>query len=1224
MGRYKQQPTAGTMARIAEFAPAAGAPPLGLATFDGARAVLIGTGTHAPGSGLPDVPAVADTLADLKSALMGRCGLAGDAVQVVADPATAQVMGGAIAEAADAARGLLLVYYVGHGLVSPEGGLHLAACQSEGFRADQRVSRVEVTALPYAHLRNLVLDSEARSRVVVLDCCFSGKALAGLTNPSDEVANLAQLAGGFVLTSAGGEEIAFAPNGARHTAFTGALLRLLHDGDPHGPQWLTLRQVYRYLAATLPAAGFPRPRLRADGQVGELVLAGNPAYRLPKARTTPPTPRTTGVAPAGECPYPGLAPFSEADQAWFRGRQALVARLVARFGERVDDPRLLVVTGASGSGKSSLLRAGLLPALDRGALGLANSSSWPRRVFTPTADPIGCLAGNLVPLLHAAQPEFGDSGETQRVAVLLRYHPAQVGGLLREALPSTAATEVRAVLVVDQFEEVFTLCEDERERSAFIHALATLASDITPAALVLLGVRADFYGRCTTYPDLAPALEHALVVAAMTATQTREAIEHPAHAAGLRVEPGLVELLLADLGADRDTVDGAGDHPAGAYEPGRLPLLAHALRETWRNRTADTLTVAAYQRTGGIHGALAETAERVLTAFDQDGKDVARLLLLRLVHIGEGSDDTRRRVPRIDLLAGSDEPSRAATVLDAFADARLITIDTDAVEIIHEALLRAWPTMRAWIDNDRAGLRVQQQLIEAGQDWLRHDRDPSTLYAGTRLSLAVEWATPRRRCNLPTTAAEFLAASIAMEEQRQQHQLAQHAATRRRARRDRILAAVLAVLLAGSVTGGGVAVAQWRRADTQQQRAQAERQRSVDQQRAAAARGLTIQAESLRVTEPITAIRVGLAALALSAESQARASLKRTLADARPIRTGIITDSIDIEEMAFSPDGRTLATVGNDFTARLWDISDRSKPRRIATLTGPAYTVGTAAFVDRRTLVMEHGGAVRLWDVSDRSKPRPIATVTGTTSTVAFTSDGRTLATRNFDETVRLWDVSDRGKPRRTAILTGTTDTVAFTSDGRTVVTSSQNDDETRLWDIGEPGKPQRIATLTGESVALALSRDGHTLLTNSDRTAQLWDISNPRKPKSLSALADDVLQVNGAAFSPDGRSLVTTNGFDHAVRWWDISDRSEPQPVDARTGPADTAREVFFSRDGRTLAILSNTEATVRLWDISPTSVIVADPVAEACRVSGGGLTPDEWNKYVPGLDFARTCPAP
>lgn len=1107
-------------------------PPAGAfgTAFPAARVLLMGTGSHVPGSGLPEVPAVAGSLAAVRAVLVERSGVAEAAVRVVLDPATAQVMGEAVAEAADGAGDLLLVYYVGHGLVSPDGALHLAACQTEGFRLGRRVSRVEVTGLPYAHLRNLVRESEARSRVVILDCCFSGRALDGLADAGDEVANLTQVTGGYVLTSAGGEEVAFAPAGQPYTAFTGALVRLLRDGDPHAPQWLTLHHAYRHLAAALPAAGFARPRQRSDGRVGELVLAMNPGYR---PRTPQPDPVVPVVDPAliGVCPYKGLAAYEEHDEAWFHGRQKLVSRLVERLADRLDDPRVLVVTGASGSGKSSLVRAGLLPALSRGALGVPGSSSWPRSVTVPTADPTAMLTG-----------------------VLDRLTPAGADDLQR------------AVLIVDQFEEVFTLCEDEAQRRTFIQTLTTVAGETT--TLVVLVVRADFYGRCTTYPELGTALEgQQIVVPAMTAPQTRQAVEEPGRSVGLTVEPGLVDLLLADLGVReaREPTDGAG-----AYEPGRLPLLSHALRETWRHREADTLTVAAYRRTGGIRGALAATAEQVLGRFDAAGQEIARRLLLGLVRIGDSADDTRRRMRRDELLAQTGQPTVAEAVLDAFAgdDARLVTRNDTTVEITHDALLHAWPRLREWIDNDRAGLLVQQDLLDAARQWRTNGHDPSLLYTGTRLAVVREWAAASgRQADLSADAVAFLHTSTRQ--------------TRRRTRRARSLATVLVVLLLGMTAAGVTAAAQ-------QQRADASRVVADAQHRSATSRSLTIQAELLRTAQPMTAMRLGIAAMTISPDPQSRASLVTTIAGHRYL--GSLPDEDGFAStMASSADGRTLATVGDD-TVILWDIAQHGTSGRVGTV--PDQTAATSMAFSPDGLVLaiaqaDEDSTTQLWNVTDRAAPVRLATINGpardqdqdgdqgpsdATHTVAFSPDGRTLAGA-FGSVTYVWDVTNPAAPRRSAALTHDSPetVVAFSPNGTLLAVGAE------LWNVTSRASLRRVGVLpeTDEVVALSFSPDSTTLAVGERASVHLWDVTRPSGPTELTTFTAHLEFVNAVAFSPNAR-MIATGGTDNTAALWDLS-ILPPRRVAVLSHSA-WVTGVAFSPDGKSVATMSDGDP-VRFW---------------------------------------------
>ena len=507
----------------------------------------------------------------------------------------------------------------------------------------------------------------------------------------------------------------------------------------------------------------------------------------------------TGIVVSLDCPYPGLATFQPGDAGRFFGREALTATLAARAGELLSRPGLLMVLGPSGSGKSSLLRAGLIPAIAAGALPARGSWAWPWELMTPGREPVTELA--ILITTHTGIPPGA-------LAADLRTDPARVTAAIRQALlaisrrraaalsgvTESPVEELRLVLVVDQFEEVFTLCKDE-ERRAFIKALCAAAgngvvrerADARDApALVVLGVRADFYARCAQYPELVPYLQDKQVlVGPISQAGLREAIERPAAAAGLVTDSALVEVLLADLGlrprpssplASSEALGeelGSGQVlPAGdSYEAGRLPLLAYALQQTWRYREGRRLTVAAYWATGGIDGAVARTAETVYKRFDADGKRAARLLLLRLVSPGEGTADTRRRVTVTELTGATElaEPmdtpqiATAKAVLTDLVQGRLLTAGTgtggkDTVEISHEALLTAWPRLREWLSQDRAGQRIHRDLTDAVHSWQAQGRDPSLLFRGTRLAGAREWAASHGRDLNPDERA-FLAES---------------------------------------------------------------------------------------------------------------------------------------------------------------------------------------------------------------------------------------------------------------------------------------------------------------------------------------------------------------------------------------------------------------------------------------------------------------------------------
>ncbi|MGB7795211.1 MAG: helix-turn-helix domain-containing protein [Pseudonocardiaceae bacterium] len=854
--------------------------------------------------------------------------------------------------------------------------------------------------------------------------------------------------------------------------------------------------------------------------------------------------------PAGSeaCPYPGLAAFGPDQARWFFGRGDTTRDLISQLDNPLTRGELVAVVAASGAGKSSVLAAGLIPNLARGAL--PGSRTWPVVLTTPGEHPLSTLAAKVATATNT--DPAGVAHDPDRFAAFLADAVTTHSGE-----PETTPHHARIVLIVDQFEETFTECHQEAERQLFIATLDAVAA--SAAALVVLGVRADFYGRCLSHPALRTALQRPVTLGPMSVDQLRAVITCPAEAEGLNLEPGLVELMLRDLGV----ADDMGSGPAG-YDPGTLPLLAHALRATWRQRDGRTLTVEAYRRTGGISQALATTAEDTHAGLSTAEQHIARQLLLRLVNVSEhgGSGDTRRRLSRAELIEAL--PPQQSTqvvekVLEAFGRARLITFDTTNVEITHEALIRAWPRLQAWIDTGRAGNVIRQELERAAVVWDRDRRDTAGLYRGSRLEAARTWASSTtHEDDLSPTASAFLAAST-----RHEHS----AATLRRA--------VLVVLSVFALVASGAAAVAFHQSAAAQQ----ERDTAIFNQ-------ITAQADRLRSTDVSLAAQLDLTAHRMRPTSQNLYTALITDADTA-LSTPLEGHQNAVRAVAFS--GRILASGSDDGTVRLWNVADPTHPTPVGLpLAGYHGTVLTLAFSpDGRTLA--DGGddhPIRLWNVADPAHPTPVGPpLIGhirDVNAVVFSPDGRILASSSDDHTIRLWNVADPAHPTPVGPpLSGSNhhvNTVAFSPDGRTLA-SGGNDQAVRLWNVTDPTHPIALGLPLSDHTnyvnAVAFSPDGRTLAVGSDdQKVRLWNVTDPSHPIALGPpLAGHGSYVNALAFSPDGRTLATA-GSDDTVRLWNI-------PATLMTGHTNSVFSVAFNHHDHTLAT-GSADGTVRLWNVS------------------------------------------
>ena len=641
----------------------------------------------------------------------------------------------------------------------------------------------------------------------------------------------------------------------------------------------------------------------ARGGTGVQVGEGNTQIIYTYNRLTwtdgvapPPLVSVSGVV---DSPYRGLGAFEEQDAAFFFGRDAAITELLERMSRHLQGAGLMMVSGVSGAGKSSLLQAGVLPGIRGGRLAAApGSAQWPCLVFTPGRSPLDELALRVAVLAgaDAASVRRGldaDPGGFALTARQAALAPSPGPGPDPDG-PAAGRHQLprRLLLVVDQFEQLFTQCADDKQRGVFITALAAAAGlghepDHTPPALVVVGVRADFEARCADYPQLAGAVQDRYLVTAMTERQLRLAIIEPARTAGSWVEEDLVEVLLADVRTRQPGVVGAGV----------LPLLSHALDQAWRSRTGQALTLADYERTGGIEGAVADSAQRAYDRLSPGQQAAARQVFTRLAAASSDGVDTADRATT-DELAGGKSPAEVhdvEAVLEAFAAERLLTLAADSVEVSHEVLLTAWPLLRdTWLADTHADRIVRTRLHNVAAEWARQSRDPSYLYSGSLLQAAAEAAArieeqPSRLPPLSTTERAFLQAS--------------DRATRHRVRRRHTFIAFLMVLVIGLASATIIAVQQRSAALTARDQALAERNLAIASQ-------ILTKAAQLTATDPSLAAQLYVAANQISPTPDSKTQLIDTTTT--PLSSLLTGPADPVSSVAFSPGGRILAAGGYD------------------------------------------------------------------------------------------------------------------------------------------------------------------------------------------------------------------------------------------------------------------------------------------------------------------------
>lgn len=1039
-----------------------------------------------------------------------------------------------------------LLFFAGHGFPKDPDGL------SEGFLATCDVNiENDKFGVSFNWLRDVLDKSPVRQQIVILDCCHSGEFINLFKVDSAKYKKAEQKYTSRCFIAASRDfEAAFEQIEGDHGLLTSVLLEKLNP-ENESDGWVDNYRLVDFINKQL--AKFPQQPVFYNAG-GEIILTGQKQLIDKK------------ILEKQICPYKGLESFELKDAQYFYGREELTEELL----NKVWSGNFLAVVGASGSGKSSVVKAGLLYEIEQG-LKRSGTKNWQILIFRPDQHPFESLARVF------KTTEL--TGELQLKGEELRQRG--VDGFV-QYVRAIAGSE-RLILLVDQFEECFTLCNDLTEREDFFKCLFEGLERLQNNLCIVITMRSDFVGKCMEreYSGLAQKIKDNLVpVLPMKPEELQEAITKPAEKVGSEVMSNLVEQMLND-------VEG----------PGSLPLLQFTLRQLWDLREFNRLTLAEYKKLRGVKGALENKANETYNSLSESEKNTAKRIFLELTHLGEGTEDTRRQVLKSNLITEPDSEEVVNNVLDKLTKAGLLVTSevkrgeensepVIVVDVAHEALIRNWTLLRGWVEKNRENLMKKRKIDNAASDWFNSGKSKDDLLQGLKLSEAEIFLEEGSFISLTDQGIEFVKSSQAErnrrwaeEEERQQQEV--------KNKRKRLL---ISCAVAGSVfvavlgTVMGFLLYKIRQ----------DQIRQIDILSANAELGLgsNLKFDDLKaLTNSLKAVKQVNQAILVNPEQEKKAenTLQNVVYAVRE-RNRLEGHTHWVTTVVFKPDGMGLVSGGKDGTIRLWDLNGK-QIHQVKASPQPIKSISISNDGKRLVSVGEDG-IVRLWELEGDSlrKFYEFKTLEVLTS-VSFSPDGKKIVTGGGGTNIRLWDLRgnkiDELSGHKNRIVS-----LSFSKDG-TKLASTDRRGIFRLWNLNianntgnkddnfkkvkNANKNRFFVEQKADSTGLwdiVFSEDGKQLATaGNDGTVGLWDEKGNNKGKFK---AYNMGEVNSVAFSPDGKQLATA-GRDGTIRLWDVKNKDLLQEFKGHFGQA---LKVIFSPDGKQL-VSSGEDFTIRLWDL-------------------------------------------